>query len=357
MPSTILQEYNVNDVGDAEIGIEIEMEGGGLELDGMKIPAWLQKFDGSLRGTSMEYVMRGPVKREDVKAALSQLETIAKESGATFRPSDRCGVHVHVNVQSWTTKKVFNFITLYLLLENVLVNYCGETREGNLFCLRGQDADWFIQALMQAKRNHTLVGLCRNEFRYASINVNAIGTFGSLEFRAAQTQKKLSGINTWVKMLLAVKDASLKIKDGPAMVEMFSMDGPEAFILNIFGEKLGALLTTKGYERRLEMAARMVQDIAYTSLGRNRSQRVSKNKRRPGRDDNGYDHIYVRPGTQQPLTATQLRVDYNETVADFGVNRAPPPIPRQARRTLERDARRPPPVPEWYPDEPPVRGE
>ena len=267
MAKTVLEEFGVfQELG--EVGIEIEMEGRGLEVGNNIIPIWKQKFDGSLRGESVEYVLRHPIGRKTVDGELIDLQTALLNSGALFKPSDRCGVHIHLNVQDWTTKKVFNLITLYLMLENVLVNYCGPTREGNLFCLRGQDADYLIQIIMQAKRKNTLHPLLNNALRYASLNIGSIGRFGSLEFRALQTPKKLHTIGTWVKLLLAVKDSSLNFKDGPSMIESFSMDGPQDFLFRVFGEKLSQKLMVDGWERRLEMAVRMVQDVAYTSLGR-----------------------------------------------------------------------------------------
>ena len=53
------------------IGIEIEMEGHNLNFSGN--PGWFMKGDGSLRGDSMEYIIRGAKRPEDVPKYLNKL--------------------------------------------------------------------------------------------------------------------------------------------------------------------------------------------------------------------------------------------------------------------------------------------
>ena len=121
-----------------EIGIEIEMEGQYLQIDPNK--EWGFKGDGSLRGReAIEYITNGPIPREDVLKTLNDLLVhMAKDRGykdhpSLLEPSDRCGVHIHINCQDLTFFQTFNYIFLYLLMEQVLVGYCGESREGNMF--------------------------------------------------------------------------------------------------------------------------------------------------------------------------------------------------------------------------------
>ena len=257
------------------IGIEIEMEGQNLNFPNN--PGWFMKGDGSLRGDSMEYIIRGAKKPEDVPKYLDKLIRALMinnlERGvapAVLTPSDRCGVHIHVNVQHNTFFEVFNFIFLYLMLEKVLVEYCGESRTGNLFCLRSSDAEYFIDKMIMCRKNsdfeHLFPG--RDTLRYASVNPGAIYKFGSVEFRALRTPKDLTTIYEWVKILLRVKDASIQMLDDPAdAIEGYSKYGEDRYFDLIMGDMAPVLRKkVKDIDQKMLDGMRLTQDIAYTDI-------------------------------------------------------------------------------------------
>lgn len=248
-----------------EIGLEIEMEGPNLFY--MDLPNyWKEEEDGSLRGHSMEYVLRRPVLRKDVAKVLDYLNDNFKKNQFKLLPSDRCGVHVHINCQQMEEAEVFNFLTLYFILEEVLTKYCGEDREGNLFCLRAADAEWLLEQLYQAKMWGTFGNVAVDNLRYAAVNVCALNKFGSLEFRALRTPADVTKIGTWVELLTAVKDASLNFKSGKQMIEAVSKRGPMNFLRDIFKDEVRHL-QFRGVENILLESARKAQPLAYAKFG------------------------------------------------------------------------------------------
>jgi hypothetical protein len=255
----ILDEYLIARV-ENEVGIEIEMEG--IDLTRFRSQYWSAKTEYSLRGDNeqIEYVSK-PFARKDVKNRINRFYSLLKNNGAIFEPSPRCGVHVHINCQQLTVQQVFVFICLYLVLEDLLIKWCG--REGNLFCLRSQDAEGFLIALIDCKRNNSLNRVMHDVYRYSSINVRALKRFGTLEFRGLPTELTWERIPIWVEILLTIKDRSLQYEEPKNIVEDFSGRGGAGFIRDILGEKLYQIVSTPNENRMVLDGIRRIQDVAY----------------------------------------------------------------------------------------------
>ncbi len=256
----IYEIYDVKRQKDKDIGIEIEIEGTRLKHPISRY--WNGKSDGSLRGTSIEYILKSPVHRDKTKSRLASLKKELEEFHSILNPSDRCGVHIHVNCQDLAVKEVINFAIIYLILEDLLVEMCGENRIGNLFCLRASDAETIISTLRRCKQENSLDLIQHNRYRYASINLAALSKFGSVEFRAFQTPKNIMKIQGWINILLRIKDASLEFKDAHDIVESVSFGGPEVFVRNILGT-YAKNLNLEGREYLITEGVRRVQEIAY----------------------------------------------------------------------------------------------
>lgn len=244
-----------------EVGIEIEMEGTDLPAT-PKYTGWRATEDGSLRGESMEYVTRGVIKRDKVGSVLKKLQDYLANAGAILEPSDRCGVHIHINCQELTIQQWYNFAALYLVLEEMLVHFCGEEREGNLFCLRASDAEYLITAIRRARESGRHHDLCNDALRYASINFSATDKYGSLEFRAMRATTDFAEIETWANILLRVKDQSLHFTTMPEIVEGLSAQGVINFLQTVLGPYY-ELLICPGMKEMTMRGVRRVQEIAY----------------------------------------------------------------------------------------------
>lgn len=160
--------------GDLGIEIEAEFKGNLHEIGG---DYWRTVADGSLRN-GLEFVSRLPVPYKELSAAMQSYADQTK--GFSFVESIRTSVHLHVNACSNTFRDVIQSSLCYWLIENLLVETQGEYRKGNLYCLRGKDADAMVARLCYditdslSKENEEKLGgriaFLREEYRYAGPN-------------------------------------------------------------------------------------------------------------------------------------------------------------------------------------------
>lgn len=248
-----------------EIGIEIEMEGQNLQFLEHDHPTWRVEHDGSLRGAeTLEYVLKKPV---EIGKVPKVLQVLMENKNQKFIPSDRCGVHVHINVQRMIFSEIMSFIILYMIWEKVLVNYCGESREGNMFCLRANDAQHIIIRLIELQQAQNLNPILKRhrEDRYSALNLCSLHKFGSLEFRALKTPEDLLKIEDWVQILYRLKEKSLECKNPMDYFNEYSYMGTEGFLLNTFGPDISKHLeNTPNLKIKLLDGIRLAQNIAFT---------------------------------------------------------------------------------------------
>ena len=241
-----------------EVGLEIEMEGTNLHID-EDLGFWRGEADGSLRGDeSIEYVLRKPVPRNQVAKALDELYVALREQEATIDMTHRTSVHVHINVQQLEVNEVYNFICLYLIFEDMIMDaMCSESRKGNLFCLRASDAEYLYEHIERAIEHKDLRWLNEGDVRYSALNLLALHKFGSLEFRALQGTDDPDLIKRWVGTLLKMKDKAKTFKSPKEIIEGFSMRGTEEFTKFIFGDDVP-------FKGELMESVWRVQNLAYT---------------------------------------------------------------------------------------------
>lgn len=249
-----------NDYAD-HVGIELEIEGERLPLVDNKI--WKSEKDGSLRGESFEYVLKEPVPRERVTEVLTNIASRWKDANAIIKNSPNAGTHVHINVGDLTVTQLFNFKALYLIVEDLLVDQCGVDRVGNLFCLRACDAEYLLEQLVISVRQSTLENLYTDELRYASMNVKALGDYGSLEFRAWRSDGDVVQLHWWIELLLHLKNLSRIIESPAQIVSDASIQGSFGFFQAILGVYARDIPWKPEYEQQIFDSVRRVQQFAF----------------------------------------------------------------------------------------------
>jgi hypothetical protein len=243
------------------IGIEIETEGS--RLPHVDTEVWKSEADNSLRGESFEYVLRTPVPFSETGEVLQQLGAEWKENKSKIKDSPNAGVHVHINCGDLTVKQLYNYISLFLVVENILVESCGVDRVGNLFCLRCCDAEFLIDALSLSIREQDLRILHTDELRYAALNVKALGDYGSLEFRSWRSDGDLDGVKWWCDLLQHLK-ALARVVDSPAqIVADVSEKHAKGFFDAILGDFTKDIPWRDEYEDAINDSVRRVQQYAY----------------------------------------------------------------------------------------------
>ncbi len=263
---SVRQVFRIPRKTEGDVGIEIEVEGSNLPMISTH---WDVTRDGSLRGdtldTACEYVLQRPLSLSKAREALDYLAYSYEQVGAQVANSPRCGVHVHVNCQELSILELYNFITLYLIFEDVLVKWCGKYREGNLFCLRAKDAEYLLFVLAQALQTKEFRALFRSdELRYASMNVKSLTNYGSLEFRAMEGTDDMDRIYDWAALLVGMREKAKTFTNPIELILSSSGDGTAAFVDQcIPAEYTDLIKGIDGWEEMIVDGVRRAQDIAY----------------------------------------------------------------------------------------------
>jgi hypothetical protein len=270
-----------------DVGLEFEFEGNKFpvpeqvyneEIDeyeaeeGVEPDGWKYHKDHSLRGEdNAEYVLDGPKPFDAVEGYVRALFKELDDFGTVIDDSHRTSVHVHLNIQEKTIPQVATLVALYFCFEELLIAWCGDRRQGNLFCLSGRDAPGIvtdIRTFLKSTGGYAR-NIPRDNNHYAALNAHSIGVFGSLEFRSMRGVTNPEEALQWISMLRKLYEA-VDLFDSPTEVcEMFSGYGPSAMLTKIFGTDLSsALVTGSGYSRAdvdnaVHRGIRIAQDICF----------------------------------------------------------------------------------------------
>jgi Putative amidoligase enzyme len=230
-----------------DVGIEIECEGKGFKA--IDTAVWTSKDDGSLRGvfpdSRIEFVVNGPIPLDTVKSAVEELVTFTKDATPSF--SFRTSVHVHVNVLNMEEEHFKNFIYTYVLLEEALFTYCGNTRKCNRFCLRLQDSDWMTDLFIQIMKKgvDALAGYSEDQIRYGAINLAAVRKYGSVEFRGMRGTLDPEVLNVWVNALVSIRNFACHFKNVQQIHDLFVNKGSKGFLEYVLGPLANHFYTAK----------------------------------------------------------------------------------------------------------------
>jgi hypothetical protein len=194
------------------VGIELEYENSPVQVareggpavtiigDTNIHPLWSAHGDGSLRNNGIEFVSK--ILRSDKEissAAKVMTKLLAKYP---FTDSNRAGVHVHVNVQDLNLDELWNTLVWYLMLEPGFFDFVGGGRERSIYC-----RPWYAHIT-----GHEIVSFAKNlgagrlfklPHRYYSVNTDALGRHGTLEFRHMKSTTNMDRVENWALLLKA----------------------------------------------------------------------------------------------------------------------------------------------------------
>lgn len=211
-----------NDKESEKVGIEVELEAShpipyaGVRKERLPKLSWSGYHDGSLRNFGAEFIS-DPLpyqKRGDVKAhCVDLMEFITKQMNAAYKNSwkfeqdcPRTSIHVHWNAKQYTPQQVYSCCTAWWLLENLMVKYCGDDREGNLFCLRIKDAEMIGYYVDREIRNplYALQQYNKETVKYAALNLATLRSPGTLEVRCMRGLLNPNEISDWVDIVASI---------------------------------------------------------------------------------------------------------------------------------------------------------
>lgn len=252
-----------------EVGLEIEIEGKKLPVPP---PApWRYIEDHSLRapkgGMTAEYVLAYPIDFKEVKGTVEALWDGIAKNGGVIMDSNRTSVHVHLNCQKWFLNRVTSFAALYFIVEEILTEWCGDHRVGNLFCLRAKDAEAIVSHLKTFIEFDGQAGI--QEFlHYSALNANALKKYGSLEIRTLSGTNQAAVVVDWVETLERLYRLSEDFPDPRDICSSLSSVGPLAFFNNILGPKAevirkGISMSDHDIANSVYEGVRIAQELCY----------------------------------------------------------------------------------------------
>jgi len=255
-----------------DVGIEVEVEASS-SLDSLKAnssvsPWWNYHHDGSLRGyDNAEFVLAKPILFAQVNEALTSLWSKFDAIKAKLDDSNRTSIHVHLNCQNFHLNRLTAFCALYFCFEEVLTEWCGEHRVGNLFCLRAKDAPAIISQIRRFIRSDGQSEL-RDGLHYSGLNVSALSKFGSIEVRTLRGVRDPVIIENWVAILQRLYQLSAEFPDPRDVCAAFSQGGPLAFFDTMLGEmgpvvREGISFNDDRIRDSMYEGIRLAQDLCY----------------------------------------------------------------------------------------------
>lgn len=231
-------------------GVEIECEGRNVNWTGENeeiLKGWRPEYDGSLRdnqGPPQEWIFNGPAKYEASQKRIDDLFDYFDKRKAKIVCSNRTSIHVHFNVGDKNAYQVVNIFILFTILEDLLDRFCGEDRNGNLFCLSSRRAEDQVQWMMDACFKKRTFAVFREHFRYCSLNMASINKFGTVEFRGMRGLDNREDVQAWLKIIKELTDFACYTMQNPVdLIQDISVKTPEGFLAEVFSPDSLALLT------------------------------------------------------------------------------------------------------------------
>lgn len=221
-------------------GVEIETETK-HEYAVPEFTFWDVHNDGSLRDFGKEYVLKQPLSfGKSLDDAFEEFK--GKTKDIPFKKdSISTSVHVHVNMLNEKFVTMANFITVYTIVENILIRYCGPDRKSSLFCLPICDAEETaknVRQMFQAfdKKNYKFVHqFSEEQCKYAALNLASLSKIGSLEVRSFRGTPDTEEIRNWVGILNSMLRYARQNITPPDIIKAYH-DKAGELLSEIFGE-------------------------------------------------------------------------------------------------------------------------
>lgn len=250
-------------------GLEVELEGKKIKAIPDKVALyWHPHVDNSLRqlklgDEAIEYVSRTPCDLQMTEKSITELFNYLNSPGVEVYESYRTSIHVHVNFAIETFRTIYNFMTLSLIFDELLVSQNGDHRVGNNFCLRAKDAlGQVIDLCASIESGSAFFGVSPNN-RYSSINFASLMKFGSIEFRSLECTTHQGRLMHWIGTLQAMKEKAKTFKNPVDVIAKFSQLGPREFLSYVLGPYAIKYQSVSGADKMLLDGMRIAQDLAY----------------------------------------------------------------------------------------------
>lgn len=273
-------------------GIEIELESPNFFPD--RPPAgWRHVRESSLRGNGLEYITDGPT--NDPFKSVNNLAQCLKAFRTTVSFSQRGSTHIHLNMLHDPAINVYGYWIVFSIVEPVLFRLFASGRNGNLFCLpvcdtgdytvvAGRWLDWLLYP-----HNHQTY-----ERKYASLNLDPVRTFGSVECRIFPPTLDPELVSQWCHTLSSIRE--MVRSNGECSFLDFiwnAKSNPEDFVLTLIPSYKGSahqliLEVEQGCDNAFELARILENE---KKVVQEKWKKFTEKKSVPGPGDGPYDAL------------------------------------------------------------------
>lgn len=291
-------------IGDVGIEIEVEAKDRLPNVPRDVSAMWTSKADNSLRFIGREYVTNGAQKLDQpLQSSLTTLCDVINKA-EVIHNSPRTSVHVHVNVSNMSLSGVWTGITSFWLIENLLVDFCGENRVSNLFCFRLKDTEGLLKYVDRDLKSSTpfVRHLAGDQVRYAALNLNAIAKFGSVESRSMRGITNPVEIYEWAQLIHnIIHKTALTFSTPSNLLDAYFKTSREDFLNTIVGDTWSKKLIKhcgKSWDDMIEDNVGSVLQVAYSHDWDKWESRIEAPKKRARARvniDNPFDQPLIQP--------------------------------------------------------------
>lgn len=233
-------------------GLELECEGESVDYNAEAHVlylgnGWLAHKDGSLRhthGQACEWVFASPANYTTSIQRVNKLFDYFEGRKAKLVCSNRTSFHVHYNMSDKNVYQVVNTFILFTILEDILDRYCGEDRNGNLFCLSSRHAEGQLGMITQAIFESHNFKEVDEGYRYCSLNMASLNKFGTVEFRGMRGLDNKGDVLRWLSIINDLCTYACYTMHNPVdIVEGISLKSPDGLLREIFSKDNYTALT------------------------------------------------------------------------------------------------------------------
>ena len=329
------------------LGIEVEVENATLynpESDS-RSNYWSHKEDHSLRNNGREFIFMEPLYGADAVSAVEFI--VEKAESLKWKISERTGLHVHLDVRNLELNNFRAFCVAYSLMEPLIYNWVGDKRHENMFCLPWYAADYdlenFSNILPRADKDAASArNVIQGIRKYSGLNLAALVTFGTVEFRHLKTTFDKQRILDWLNIILSLKIfAQYHTKPVLDIVKYGRVYGPRALAMKIFGQGLtdsmwydgfvqdyvGKGMVTADMFMESDMERYLLSNPDTTIYDYVLSRQLSKPKEEKETDHPGIAKFKSKQAKEKPKkkAVTKQQMYIGDWVTGLGANTPQPP--------------------------------
>lgn len=268
------QELSIFAVPDLLTGVEIELEDWNDDAATadycLSAFSWTEHEEGSLRN-GREFVLQPPKNGNDLSTSIDGFFNY----GATWIPSERASVHVHLDMLNGVTVAGFrSMFMLFYALEGAIYRVADENRKWAsyscpLIDLRADRLAAILAASTVGSFKKALVGNYHEE-KYYGFNAVSLSKHGTIELRYFPCTTNKDTLIAWINLCQEMYAAAVN-SNIPTLSEQIRQQGVVAFVRKHLPRSAESLLAYVDVQEVLHRVAECV--AIYTDANANKPHR------------------------------------------------------------------------------------